>query len=1162
MAAIRIKRLLSVIASAALLLTAVFTAPLMFPLSAAFADAPDIIAWDTPLNFVNGYPGARMMLLKYEGRASFGNANPHDPYAQWRVFYNQANGRTALRNEGSGEYLGVNQHGMLQFFEDRTYSFILLPPAGAVYPGVRFRGADFEDRFLHIEGFRTNHFAEFSNAVEPNWGTPHWEPQDPADAADIGDLGQPVAAPSGYVRLFSYYEHQTAGQFLMQNRRAMAHGNFRAADARTHWRFEAAGGGMYFLVNRLSGQLAVNLGNDIINVLDRDDAVLIGGGAGARWRVTSAGSAGVIMLGNVYADRPLHIQPFLNISAMSGLAESSLVSIRDNRAYWIFEAAPDPDDDTAPTEAVALNPFDDGGLYRASDGGGLLASTYRLQRYGNQVRLQDSVTDRFIFFDGTRFQSKVLASILDTDTLWNINYSLGVTYITMRGARVELTQIESQVIYWAEDAHRRDDRLLFTVFSERTASFAADIVAVEAGDVTIRINGLNQTGAMIPARNLNFPLNKGTNIVEVTGDTDGVRSLVFHEIMAPDFFGASLNTRTYQAEDMQTNADVVLESRLQNTVAGEMSGRTGVRIGQTHHFVRWTLSAPANALVLRASIPDNAAGTGQDHTISLYANNVRIGAVDLTSRYSWLYGSYGQYGGDGAAQQWSNNPAWGNARMFFSESRKILPQAFPAGTEFMLRKDLTDHAEFYYIDFVETQLIDGALAQPYGAACITLFGADEGANGSAAANLNALRLAMNLARTLPSRTVFIPAGTFNFPQEEHTFGNDTFARGANIILGAEFSGLTVRGAGVWHTNVTGGLTFTFEGANDVSFFDIAFVGNEIVRRNAVARATFEGTSHGFIAHNLWINRYKVGFWFDGGSNYFIAGNRVHDLFADGVNLTLGAVNSMITQNCWRYPGDDAIAQWSQGQRNYNNVVSFNTVALPWLANGIAAYGGNNLTFRRNIVRDTIYVGAAINISTNFAPSGQTSPVFLGRIEISQNLFERTGSRDAAGRSLGAVWIFVHEIAIYADEFIIRDNIIHDSTFSGISIDVSVPGAGSQVRPGSVHVTNLTVKNNVFDIQGTFALDVGATITGDMLFVDNVIREAADDINNLAGDNFTITVIENLLPVVNSPPDRVFNRGGSPSNPAAIAFVIIGPVLLLGGAVFFTVVFIKRRKGAK
>ena len=61
-------------------------------------------------------------------------------------------------------------------------------------------------------------------------------------------------------------------------------------------------------------------------------------------------------------------------------------------------------------------------------------------------------------------------------------------------------------------------------------------------------------------------------------------------------------------------------------------------------------------------------------------------------------------------------------------------------------------------------------------------------------------------------------------------------------------------------------------------------------------------------------------------------------------------------------GDDTIGLWSQGTSNLNIVIKHNTIRNPWLANGVGIYGGTNITVMDNIIKDTVYAGAGVNIS--------------------------------------------------------------------------------------------------------------------------------------------------------------------------------------------------------
>src|SRR5262245_13985031 len=96
-----------------------------------------------------------------------------------------------------------------------------------------------------------------------------------------------------------------------------------------------------------------------------------------------------------------------------------------------------------------------------------------------------------------------------------------------------------------------------------------------------------------------------------------------------------------------------------NLVASESSGRKCVRLNAVGQYVQFTAQASANAMVVRYSVPDTADGTGTNYTLSLYTNGVFAEKLPVTSRYSWLYGSY----------PFTNNPSAGSPRNYFDEVR-------------------------------------------------------------------------------------------------------------------------------------------------------------------------------------------------------------------------------------------------------------------------------------------------------------------------------------------------------------------------------------------------------------------------------------------------------------------------------------------------------------
>src|SRR5882724_8893878 len=123
--------------------------------------------------------------------------------------------------------------------------------------------------------------------------------------------------------------------------------------------------------------------------------------------------------------------------------------------------------------------------------------------------------------------------------------------------------------------------------------------------------------------------------------------------------GATAPWTTYEAENMANTGTILGPSYAPNTVAGESSGRQCVQLNATGQFMQFSALSTATAIVVRYSVPDTADGKGTDYTISLYKNGSFVAKLPMTSRYSWLYGSY----------PFTNNPSSGSPRNFYDEVR-------------------------------------------------------------------------------------------------------------------------------------------------------------------------------------------------------------------------------------------------------------------------------------------------------------------------------------------------------------------------------------------------------------------------------------------------------------------------------------------------------------
>ncbi len=89
------------------------------------------------------------------------------------------------------------------------------------------------------------------------------------------------------------------------------------------------------------------------------------------------------------------------------------------------------------------------------------------------------------------------------------------------------------------------------------------------------------------------------------------------------------------------------------------------------------------------------------------------------------------------------------------------------------------------------------------------------------------------------------------------------------------------------------------------------------------------------------------------------------MFADGINMTNGSTNNLVSNNDARATGDDSFALFSAidagGADMKDNVYENLTSTLTWRAAGIAVYGGYNNVFRNIYIADTlVYSGITIS----------------------------------------------------------------------------------------------------------------------------------------------------------------------------------------------------------
>ncbi len=479
-------------------------------------------------------------------------------------------------------------------------------------------------------------------------------------------------------------------------------------------------------------------------------------------------------------------------------------------------------------------------------------------------------------------------------------------------------------------------------------------------------------------------------------------------------------------------------------VETESSGQECVKLTDTGEFVEFTAAADANGLVVRYSLPDASEGGGTSTHLDLYVNGAKVGTLSLTSHYSWLYGNY----------PFSNKPDEGKPRNFYNECR--IKDLKIARNDVIRLQRGDGGASYCIVDLVDLEKIPAPLAAPHNSLSVVDFGADQ--SGAADATGALLKCIVEAQRQ--HRAVWVPPGDYKVTGE--------------ILVP---SSVTIKGAGMWHTNFVGDpalydqaarrVRFKLRGS-DIHLADFSITGRLNYRNDSEPNDGIVGAgcSDSSIS-NIWIEHTKVGVWIYNGVNLVIEGCRFRDLIADGVNLCVGTSGTVI-QNCAaRGTGDDCFAMWpaasdqgfvGRGPPSGNNVIRHCTGQLPFLANGGAIYGGVD-----NRIEDCRFVdisaGCGILISTTFPTSDEKLRIdnnFSGTTLVKNCELVRCGGYDHDWAWRGSLQICMDRRSISG--LTLSHVTIRDSLSSG----VTVVGPGSSKGEGTLanaRFENLNISNS-------------------------------------------------------------------------------------------------------
>ncbi|WP_128801400.1 MULTISPECIES: discoidin domain-containing protein [unclassified Streptomyces] len=473
--------------------------------------------------------------------------------------------------------------------------------------------------------------------------------------------------------------------------------------------------------------------------------------------------------------------------------------------------------------------------------------------------------------------------------------------------------------------------------------------------------------------------------------------------------GASLPFTSVEAESATTTGTKIGPDYTQGTVASEASGRQAVRLNSGQR-VEFTVPRASNAVNVSYNVPD-----GQSGSLNVYVNGTKLTkTLPVTSKYSYVDTGW---------------IAGAKTHHFFDNARMLLGQSVQAGDKVAFESTGTQVT----VDVADFEQVGGEATQPAGSVSVTSKGADPSGNGD---STQAFRDAIAAAQ---GGVVWIPPGDYKL---------------TSSLSGVQ--NVTLQGAGSWYSVVhTSRFIDQSSSSGGVHIKDFAVIG-EVTERVDSNPDNFVNGSLGpnSSVSGMWIQHMKVGLWLTGNNdNLVVENNRILDTTADGLNLNGNAHGVRVRGNFLRNQGDDSLAMWSLNGADSNSSFENNTISQPNLANGIAIYGGTDITVSDNLVSDTNALGSGIAIS-NQKFLDPFSPL-AGTITVSGNTLVRTGAMNPNwNHPMGALRVDSYDSAVNATVNI-TDTTITDSPYGAFEF---VSGGGHGYSTGNVNVSGATVKN--------------------------------------------------------------------------------------------------------
>ncbi|MBJ6362541.1 carbohydrate-binding protein [Paenibacillus sp. GCM10012307] len=503
--------------------------------------------------------------------------------------------------------------------------------------------------------------------------------------------------------------------------------------------------------------------------------------------------------------------------------------------------------------------------------------------------------------------------------------------------------------------------------------------------------------------------------------------------------GANVPFTIIEAESSanRTNGTVLAPNFKPGDYAGEASGRSAVYLDGTGKYVEFTLTSPANAFVLRSSVAENSSGT-----VSIYANDVKKGTFNVTSKFSHVYATPSTLGRLG----YDNQPGAGlTAYWLYEDSQLLLNEVFPAGTKIKIQKDAGD-VPWIYVDMLETENVAPPASNPDPSKYVQVS-----ASKSIEQALNEFR------QDNTKKGIFIPAGEWSLSNKIFLYG-----RATEIV-----------GAGPWHTKLVApqNQTNTDVGfnigstANGSTIRDLSAWGNYIYRVDGPGKFIDGNGMQNVTIQNTWVEHFVCLYWGVNSSYNTFKNNRIKNVFADGINMTNGSSYNVIDNNYSRGAGDDAFALFSAidsgGSYNVGNKYTNLTATNVRRAAAFAVYGGSDNLFQNLYGADTLtYPGitiSSLSFGYNTLGFGDKDTVFDGVTldRTGGDFWTSVGADDKINeyQNFGAIWFFGGDRTF--KNILVKNIDINNSVYFGLMFQTKSP---ENLPMQNVRIENVNINN--------------------------------------------------------------------------------------------------------